>query len=399
MTTSSSAPGLNITSTWLHRSIYYFVSGFMFLSVVLRSILVFQTSPLLNQILPILAAWFLALLGNILLAKRFPWISRLLIGVELLLTEYLLLMTQTDFFGFLFTIPCMQVRQQFTQKAAILLLALSTALTFLTLFQSYNLFDVFAIAIVFFGGSLFLITYIGLTRRARAVPEHQQKLVSELQQTNHQLVFYSGQLQQLSAGRERQRLARELHDSVTQTIFSMTLTTQSAIMLLERDRRQVAALLDRLVQLTQNALSEMQLLISKLAHENMAEVGVIASLRDHFNERRQMNDLSIQFEVKGSQSLSAREEQNLFRIVQEALNNVVKHSGARQASVRLCLDTQARLEIQDHGVGFDPEQIKRDGKMGLISIQERAQEIGWTLRVESSQGNGTCITVLKESGE
>ncbi len=369
------------------------------MSVVLRSILVFQDSPSFDRMMYALGAWFLALLGNILLAERFPWISRIFIGMELLLTEYLLLITHTDFFGFLFTIPCMQVRQQFTQKGAILLLALSTVLTSLTLYQSYSLYDVFAISIVFFGGSLFLISYIGSTRRARAVQEQQQKLVGELQQANNQLVFYSGQMQQLSAGRERQRLARELHDSVTQTIFSMTLTTQSAILLLDRDQKQVAALLDRLVQLTHNALSEMQILISKLAPENLAGDGFIASLKDHFAGRRRLNDLSVHFEVNGTQPLTAGEQQNLFRIVQEALNNVVKHSGARQAVVHLCLEERPSLEIDDQGVGFDPQQYGPGYKMGLASMQERAREIGWTLSVQSSSGHGTHITVLKDSGE
>jgi signal transduction histidine kinase len=261
------------------------------------------------------------------------------------------------------------------------------------------LFDVFAISIVFFGGSLFLVTYIGLTRRAQAVQEQQQKLVGELQLANGQLVLYSRQLQQLSAGRERQRLARELHDSVTQTIFSMTLTTQSGIILLDRDPKQVAALLDRLVQLTRHALSEMQILISKLAPEHLTGDGFIASLRDHFAERKRLNDLSVQFEVHGNQSLTAGEEQSLFRIIQEALNNVVKHSGVGQATVRLCLERQPRLEIEDHGVGFERLELQSGGRMGLANMQDRAREIGWSLQVESSPGNGTRITVLGTTGE
>ncbi len=399
MTTSHSAPGPNTTNTWLHRWIYYLVSGFMFFSVILRSILVFQNSPTLDQILSVLAGWFLALLGGILLARRSPWVSCIIIGVEVLLTQYLFVTTQADFFAFLFAIPCMQVRQQFTHRSAIILLAFSTLLTFLTLFQTYGLYYALGTAIVFFGGSLFLVTYIGSTRRARAIQEQQHRLVSDLQQANHQLEFNARQLQELSAGRERQRLARELHDSVTQTIFSMTLTTQSALILLDRDQKQVATLLDRLVQLTHNALAEMQVLISKLTPENLVENGFIASLKDHFTGRKRLNDLSIQFEVNGSQPLCAREEQSLFRIVQEALNNVVKHSGAGQATVRLCLDRHPWLEIEDHGVGFDSQQTVRDGRMGLTNMQERAREIGWTLRVVSSPGNGTCITALKDRGK
>jgi signal transduction histidine kinase len=399
MTTSNSAPGLRITNTWLHRWIYYLVLSFMLVSVLLRSLLVFQNSPFFDQVLSSMAAWVLALLGYILLARGSAWLSGIIIGLEFLLTQYLLLITQADFYAFLFMIPCMQVRQEFTQRGAILLLALSMLSTFLILIQTYDLSDALAIVIVFFGGGLFLITYIGSTRRARAIQEQQQRLVGELQQANNQLVLYSRQLQQLSAARERQRLARDLHDSVTQIIFSMTLTTQSALMLLDRDQKQVTALLDRLVHLTHNALSEMQVLISKLTPENAAGSGFVDSLKAHFTERRRLNDLSVRFQVKGSQPLSALEEQNLLRIVQEALNNVIKHSGIGQASVFLCLDSQPWLEIEDHGMGFDTGRLQPGDQMGLANMQARAREIGWAFRVESSPGAGTCITVWKDSGE
>ena len=113
----------------------------------------------------------------------------------------------------------------------------------------------------------------------------------ELQKTNRQLQSYSQHVQRLAAGRERQRLARELHDSVTQTIFSMTLTTQSALLLLERDRNQVAAQLDRLNLLARNALIEMQSLISRLAPEEAG--GFVPALRKHLAERRLLEALSV----------------------------------------------------------------------------------------------------------
>jgi signal transduction histidine kinase len=292
----------------------------------------------------------------------------------------------------------MQIVQQFAQKGAIFFLLVSALLIFFTLFQSFGLFNALATAVVNFGGGLFLVTYIGSTRRARSIQEQQQSLASELKRTHDQLTLYALRLQQLAVGRERQRLARELHDSVTQTIFSMTLATQSALMLLDRDSHQVAVLLDRLAHLTHNALSEMQVLISKLAPENLTEDRFIAALQEHITQRRKLNDLSVVLKVSGSQSLTAMEEQNLFRIVQEGLNNIVKHAGVQQAEVSLQLDGQPCLAIEDHGIGFDPQLIRPGSQMGLVNMKDRAREIGWTLEVASSLGKGTRILVRKDTG-
>lgn len=395
MKTSNPVPALNTNSAWLHRWTYYLVSGFMFASVVLRFMMGFQNSPLLEPGLRSLAGWFLALLGTILFANRYRWVSGLFIAMEVLLTQYLLLVTQADFIGFLFIIPCMQVRQQFTQGRAIGLLVASTLLTFFTLFQLYDFFYALGAAVVYCGGGLFLITYIGSTRRAREIQEQQQKLLNELKLANNQLLVYAQQLQQLAAGRERQRLARELHDSVTQTIFSMTLATQSALLLLDRDRKQVAAQLDRLGHLTHNALTEMQSLISRLASETLSVNKLEVALRELAAECKRLNDLSLHLEVSGIDCLSAIERENLYRIVQEALNNIAKHAGVGLAEVRLQLDGRPCLEIEDHGIGFDPHQVHSKGRMGLVNMEERAKEIGWDLRVDSSPGNGTRILVGK----
>jgi signal transduction histidine kinase len=286
---------------------------------------------------------------------------------------------------------------QFTIKEAVIWTGLTTLLTFLSLYQAFGIFYAIAIAVVFFGGSFLLVMYIRATHRASLIQEQQQALVSELELANRQLEAYSQQLQQLAIGRERQRLARELHDSVTQTIFSMTLTTQSALMLLERDRSRVAAQLDRLDQLTRSTLTEMQVLISKLKPEKTG--GFVAALRQHLDERSRLDNLSVSLEVDGSLPLTAAEEQSLFRITQEALNNIVKHAGVTRAAVRLHLDAQPWLEIEDRGVGFDPHQAKGSGRVGLVSMQERAAEIGWNLSVDSTPGNGTRVQVRKDSGE
>jgi len=370
----------------------------MLFSVALRSVLVFQNSPLLDRVLLLLFLWLPALLADILYGRQLRWLAVLSISMEFLLTQYLLLVTQTDFFAFLFAIPCMQVMQRFSYKAATALVALSTLLIFLTLLQPYSLPFSLATAVVYFGGSLFLVTYIESIRRAGAIEEQQQVLAMQLKQANDQMVLYSSQRKQLAAVRERQRLVRELHDSVTQTIFSMTLTTQSALMLLDHDRNQVAVLLDRLDHLTHNVLTEMQILISRLGPESLTANGFTGAILEHIAERGRIDNLSVQLEVSGVQPLTAMEEQGLFRIVQEGLNNVVKHAGAAQAVVRLHLEGQPYLEVEDYGIGFDPQLVHPGSGMGLANMKDRAREIGWSLCVKSSPGNGTRIQVWKETG-
>jgi len=384
-------------NAWLHRWIYYIASGLMFAAAALRSYLLYKDSPLLFEILLWLGGWLLMFLGNILLFQKLPWCSTLLIGLEVFLILHLLRISQADYFVFLFAIPCMQSMQQFTLKETSLWLGLTTLLTFLSLSPSFGILYAVGTAVVFLAGSVFLVIYIGATRRARFIQEQQQELVMELEQANRQLESYSQQLQLLAVGHERQRLARELHDSVTQTIFSMTLTTQSALILLGREPSKVAVQLERLNQLAHNSLAEMQLLFSELAPEKPG--GFVSALKRHIEERRRLDNLLVELDLDGDHPLLPFEEQGLFRITQEALNNVVKHAKADHAVIHLQLGEQPYMEIEDHGIGFDPRQAPGQGRVGLVSMQERAVEIGWSLSVVSSPGNGTRVRVQKDSGD
>ena len=180
---------------------------------------------------------------------------------------------------------------------------------------------------------------------------------------NGQLQSYSEKLERLAVARERQRLMRDLHDSVTQTIFSMTLTTQAALLLLDRDPARVEGQLERLAQLTQQAQSEMRTLVSELRPEN-EEAGLVTSLRRHLAGRTLPEELDVSLDVRGEQRLSPAEERNLFRIAQEALNNVAKHAGSSRAFIHLRLEGQPSMEIADEGRGFRPTQERRLARAG-----------------------------------
>jgi signal transduction histidine kinase len=202
-------------------------------------------------------------------------------------------------------------------------------------------------------------------------------------------------MEQLVVARERNRLARDLHDSVTQTVFSMTLTTQSASLLLVRDPAKAEAQLDRLSHLAQNALSEMQLLISELRPQAAEREGLASSLRSYLKSGHLPENLSVELIVEGDQPLEPAEIQGLFHIVQEALNNIVKHARTDKAQIRMHLTEPMWIEVEDQGQGFDLQRAASSGRVGLFSMHERAEEIGWGLQIKTSPHTGTCIRVEK----
>jgi len=241
----------------------------------------------------------------------------------------------------------------------------------------------------------FLASYSLSARRAQEAHRKNQLWMQQLQDANQKLEQTSDTLEKLGIARERQRLARELHDSVTQTIFSMSLTTQSALLVLAKDVQRVAPQLERLNTLAQSAMAEMHTLISELRPEQVAGDGLETALRQHIDRQQLPEGLSVTLVVDGEQTLPALEAQGLFRIAQEALNNIIKHADANKASLHLHLVEPYWIEITDDGQGFEPKQASGGGHVGLAGMHERAEEIGWNFIIRSDPGKGTHIRVEK----
>ncbi len=193
---------------------------------------------------------------------------------------------------------------------------------------------------------------------------------------------------------ERNRLARELHDSVTQSLFSVTLLSEAALNLLDRDLPKARERLERANELAQGALAEMRALIFQLRPLTLQEEGLLSALKKHLSALRSRNGRVVDLQVTGAaRRLPAPIEDAAFRIVQEALNNVVKHAGAERAQVQLAFDAEClRVSVVDSGVGFDTQAPRQTGKLGMTSMQERAEGVGGRLRVASSLGHGTRVT-------
>jgi signal transduction histidine kinase len=196
---------------------------------------------------------------------------------------------------------------------------------------------------------------------------------------------------------ERSRLARELHDSVTQTVFSMNLATQSARLLLEKDAPRANGQLLRIEELAASALREIQSLVSQLRPRSIVEEGLPSALRRLAAEKTR-EGLRVSLEIQGGEALPEAVATGLFCIAHEALVNVYRHSGTCEATVRLDIGMgHSCLEIEDHGRGFDPETaLRKRGHLGLDGMRERAQEIGWNLSVQSQPGQGTRILLTEK---
>jgi len=208
------------------------------------------------------------------------------------------------------------------------------------------------------------------------------------------------QAEQSAAYAERARLARELHDSVTQSLYSVTLYAEAAARLLQSGQSSEAAgHLRELGTTAREALREMRLLIFELSPPAL-EAGTLAeALQIRLDAVEARGGLAVNFRVEGTERLAPRTRREMYQIAQEALNNALKHSKAQ--SVRISLyhgDGMSRLEITDDGVGFLMEEAQKSGGAGLRGMRERVDRIGGTLSVQSDPGSGTKVTVTAPAG-
>jgi signal transduction histidine kinase len=201
------------------------------------------------------------------------------------------------------------------------------------------------------------------------------------------------QSRELSIAEERNRLARELHDSVTQKLFSLVLSAEAAATLLDRDGSEARAELERLQELAREAMDELRTLVFELRPPAVDSEGLATALRKHVDVLRRAYRREIGLELIGTPSGAPRIERDVLRIAQEALQNALRHAGADHVELRLdARNGRLVMSVTDDGVGFDPAAPElRSRRLGLTSMEERAQAIGGTLSIDSTPGAGTTV--------
>jgi len=205
---------------------------------------------------------------------------------------------------------------------------------------------------------------------------------------------------ELTIAEERSRLAHELHDAVSQKLFSLRLTAQAAAALVDRDPARAKGELHQVAALAAEAADELRAAVVELRPAALDEDGLVATLRTHVHVLDRAHSARVTFAGRGVRALPAAQEEAVLRVAQEALHNALRHAGAEHVDVTLDRrGSGAVLRVTDDGGGFDPQAIRRAGRhLGLVSMRDRASGVGGSLSVESAPGKGTTIEMEVPGG-
>jgi signal transduction histidine kinase len=233
--------------------------------------------------------------------------------------------------------------------------------------------------------------------------EEDQELLSILAQhaaialTNARLYERS---RELTIAEERSRLAHELHDAVSQKLFSLRLTAQAAAALVDRDPARAKGELHQVAMLAAEAADELRAAVVELRPAALDEDGLVATLRTQTQVLDRAHTARVTFTSNGFRALPSAQEEALLRVAQEALHNALRHSGAAHVDVSVQRrGSGAVLRVTDDGSGFDPKAVRSAGRhLGLVSMRDRASGVGGTLTVESVSGKGTTIEMEVPGG-
>jgi signal transduction histidine kinase len=200
---------------------------------------------------------------------------------------------------------------------------------------------------------------------------------------------------QLTVAADRNRLALEMHDGIQGQLITIAAQAELAFRLAPADGPRAARVAAGIRDLARQAADELRFLVQRLRGPELGS-GFQPALRQYLHHLGERNGLAVTLDAAGAESaLDPEVEQAFFRVVQESLNNTLKHAGARAVAVELdCRNDPLRCVIRDDGAGFAPAEAPENGGCGLASMRERMRKVGGELRVESVPGAGTVVTAL-----
>jgi signal transduction histidine kinase len=196
----------------------------------------------------------------------------------------------------------------------------------------------------------------------------------------------------LAMSEERERLARELHDALNQSLFSLTLTAKAASRHLATDPDRAAQELNEIASLSRQAMAELRAVVEGLRTPDVDRDGLLPAIRSLADLLSRVHHIEIEVVADGEPGLEGRAEHEVFRIVQEALTNAVRHSRAAKVTVTVINGDELAVTISDDGQGFEPDtRMNRGRRLGLTSMRERASVIGGRLTIDSSPNEGATV--------
>jgi signal transduction histidine kinase len=227
-----------------------------------------------------------------------------------------------------------------------------------------------------------------IVRLSRVQRQQRQQLV----QKNLQLTHYATTLEQLAISRERNRIARELHDTLAHTLSAISVQLQ-ALDVLWDDPAAARQTLQQTQALTRQGLQEARRTLHGLRASRLQELGLASALKQLLEQLTEQTPLQVTFEISAAlDGLPAEVEQQIYRITEEALTNVVQHAAAKTVEIAIHQNhAQLCVQIADDGIGFDPATVPVSGHYGLLGMQERANLISGNLTILSQPEQGTII--------
>jgi signal transduction histidine kinase len=239
--------------------------------------------------------------------------------------------------------------------------------------------------------SFLLVGYM-VVRLIRTQREQRKALA----QANTQLVHYAATLEQLATSRERNRLGRELHDTLAHSLSGVAVQLEAVKTLWDSSPVEARAMLEGSLAATRSGLTETRRALQALRASPLEDLGLALAIRSLAESTAVRNGLAVDLKLPDRmENLSPDVEQTFYRVAQEALENISKHAEARRVKVHLYQDNRSvELLIADDGRGFDPQSVDLYNQFGLQGIRERTEMLGGDLEVDSKPGFGTSIRLI-----
>ena len=232
----------------------------------------------------------------------------------------------------------------------------------------------------------------GYRLRVHGIESRRRELEREVQERTCEIERLFEQTKELAIIEERNRLARDLHDSAKQKAFAALAQIGTAGGIIQNNPSSAREHLNEAENLVYDVIQELTFLIQEMYPLALKEKGLATSVREYLYEWENRTDIPVTVHIEGERRLPFKVEQALYRISQESLANVARHSHANKVEVAMDYGVETVcLSISDNGCGFNPRQ-KPNG-IGLRSIKERAESIGGQVTIESTIGKGTCVNV------
>ena len=305
-------------------------------------------------------------------------------------------------FPMLFFILSPMAMMLFPQRIGILWIGIYSLVTALIFFAFMAPWDAFMSFLPYSAGYWFFGAFARALANAEEARQESQRLLDELQTAHHQLQEYAAQVEELAVAEERNRLSREMHDTIGHRLTVSAVQLEGAQRLIPRDPVRAASIIETVREQVREALSELRSAVATLREPLETDLPIRTALQRLSASFDQASDISVQLDLPAElPSLSKAQRLALYRAAQEALTNVQRHAQSQQVWVELNLqDNCVALVVSDDGVGFPSEA--KEAAFGLQGMRERAAHLDGELILENREGGGArlkFVLPLIEEGE